>query len=133
MPGLELFGSSEPTTQPTTVVEVPAAEPASTPAETNGTASKAGAYYNARLDPKNYLEGPLSINPATRLRQMLARPGIVVSTAHFDSHIQFRADRTLRLPRVSVTVSARAVLSRLASPASTRGTSLNFAIAMSND
>ncbi|KAL0955811.1 hypothetical protein HGRIS_002018 [Hohenbuehelia grisea] len=37
------------------------------------------AYYNARLDPKNYLEGPLSENPATRLRQMLARPGIVVA------------------------------------------------------
>lgn len=36
-------------------------------------------YYNARLDPKNFLEGPLSVNPATRLRQMLARPGIVVS------------------------------------------------------
>ena len=38
-----------------------------------------GVYYNPRLDPKNYLEGPLSLNPATRLRQMLARPGIVVS------------------------------------------------------
>jgi hypothetical protein len=38
-----------------------------------------GVYYNPRLDPKNYLEGPLSWNPATRLRQMLARPGIVVS------------------------------------------------------
>ena len=37
-----------------------------------------GVYYNARLDPKNYLEGPLSTNAATRLRQMLARPGIVV-------------------------------------------------------
>ncbi|KAF9071701.1 Pyruvate/Phosphoenolpyruvate kinase-like domain-containing protein [Rhodocollybia butyracea] len=37
------------------------------------------AYYNARLDPKNYLEGPLSPNPSTRLRQMLARPGIVVA------------------------------------------------------
>jgi 2-methylisocitrate lyase-like PEP mutase family enzyme len=36
-------------------------------------------YHNARLDPKNYLEGPLSENPATRLRQMLARPGIVVA------------------------------------------------------
>lgn len=35
-------------------------------------------YYNARLDPKNYLEGPLSWNPPTRLRQMLARPGIIV-------------------------------------------------------
>ena len=36
-------------------------------------------YYNPRLHPKNYLDGPLSWNPATRLRQMLARPGIVVS------------------------------------------------------
>ncbi|KAK7464381.1 hypothetical protein VKT23_006548 [Stygiomarasmius scandens] len=36
-------------------------------------------YYNPRLDPKNFLEGPLSSNPATRLRQMLARPGIVVA------------------------------------------------------
>jgi len=35
-------------------------------------------YYNPRLDPKNFLDGPLSVNPATRLRQMLARPGIVV-------------------------------------------------------
>ncbi|KAJ7716521.1 oxaloacetate acetylhydrolase [Mycena metata] len=36
-------------------------------------------YYNARLDPINYLEGPLSTNPATRLRQMLARPGIITA------------------------------------------------------
>jgi hypothetical protein len=36
-------------------------------------------YYNPRLDPQNYLDGPLSLNPATRLRQMLARPGIIVS------------------------------------------------------
>ena len=36
------------------------------------------SYYNPRLDPKNFLDGPLSLNPATRLRQMLARPGIVV-------------------------------------------------------
>jgi len=36
-------------------------------------------YYNPRLDPANFLEGPLSTNPATRLRQMLARPGIIVS------------------------------------------------------
>ena len=35
-------------------------------------------YYNPRLEPKNYLDGPLSYNPSTRLRQMLARPGIVV-------------------------------------------------------
>ncbi len=44
-------------------------------------APRAGVYYNARLDPKNYLEGPLSHNAATRLRQMLARPGIVVSSS----------------------------------------------------
>ncbi|KAF9486005.1 oxaloacetate acetylhydrolase [Pholiota conissans] len=37
------------------------------------------SYYNARLDPKNYLDGPLSPNPATRLRQLLARPGIIVA------------------------------------------------------
>ncbi|KAJ7776413.1 oxaloacetate acetylhydrolase [Mycena metata] len=43
----------------------------------NGT--DAPVYYNARLDPVNYLEGPLSNNPATRLRQMLARPGIITA------------------------------------------------------
>ncbi|KAG6813297.1 hypothetical protein H0H92_012452 [Tricholoma furcatifolium] len=37
-------------------------------------------YHNPRLDPANYLEGPLSSNPATRLRQMLARPGIVAAS-----------------------------------------------------
>ncbi|KAJ7209796.1 phosphoenolpyruvate pyruvate domain-containing protein [Mycena pura] len=37
------------------------------------------SYKNPRLEPRNYLEGPLSSNPATRLRQMLARPGIVVA------------------------------------------------------
>lgn len=35
-------------------------------------------YYNPRLEPKNYLHGPLSSEPATRLRQLLARPGIIV-------------------------------------------------------
>ena len=71
MPGLDLFGSE--TTVPTsTVVEVPA------PAPVESTSSGPGVYYNARLDPKNFLEGPLSTNAATRLRQMLARPGIVV-------------------------------------------------------
>ena len=40
--------------------------------------SEKDIYYNSRLDPKRYLDGPLSTNPATRLRQMLARPGIVV-------------------------------------------------------
>lgn len=39
-------------------------------------------YDNPRLHPRNFLHGPLSHNPATRLRQMLARPGIVVSSYH---------------------------------------------------
>ncbi|KAF8146884.1 oxaloacetate acetylhydrolase [Mycena galopus ATCC 62051] len=42
-------------------------------------AQRAAAYYNARLDPSNYLDGPLSTNPATRLRQLLARPGIITA------------------------------------------------------
>ena len=67
MPGLELYGSSEAAAPASTVVELPSEEP------------RAGVYYNPRLDPKNYLEGPLSLNAATRLRQMLARPGIVVA------------------------------------------------------
>jgi len=37
-----------------------------------------GVYYNSRFDPENFRHGPLSYDPATRLRQMLARPGIVV-------------------------------------------------------
>ncbi|KAF5345191.1 hypothetical protein D9758_009711 [Tetrapyrgos nigripes] len=41
-------------------------------------------YYNARLDPKNFLEGPLSTDPATRLRQFLARPGITLAPGVFD-------------------------------------------------
>lgn len=66
MPGLDY--SSQ-----TTTVSAPAV---ATPVE----APRAGVYYNARLDPKKFLEGPLSHHAATRLRQMLARPGIVVST-----------------------------------------------------
>ncbi|KIK67449.1 hypothetical protein GYMLUDRAFT_37574 [Collybiopsis luxurians FD-317 M1] len=54
-----------------TVDIVPKVEQTPTPSD--------GAYYNPRLAPKNFLEGPLSSNPATRLRQMLARPGIVVA------------------------------------------------------
>lgn len=48
-------------------------------APTTTNTGNPNVYYNARLDPRNFLEGPLSQNPATRLRQMLARPGIVVS------------------------------------------------------
>ena len=94
MPGLELFSSinsavsslTQPSThtpiredapqlpepQQATPMEV---EAPSVPRSLDGPAP----YYNPRLDPKNFLEGPLSWNPATRLRQMLARPGIVVS------------------------------------------------------
>ena len=77
MPGLELFGSAETTAPATTTVVEPAPV-----VETNGHVPRdPTVYYNPRLDPKNYLEGPLSLNPATRLRQMLARPGIVVSNS----------------------------------------------------
>jgi hypothetical protein len=31
---------------------------------------------------RSLLEGPLSMKPSTRFRQMLARPGIVVSISH---------------------------------------------------
>lgn len=48
----------------------------------------APVYYNARLDPKNFVEGPLSPNPATRLRQMLARPGIVVRSTRLYSDLK---------------------------------------------
>jgi hypothetical protein len=78
-PGLDFFKSSEFSEAP--VVQIcPDAEP-----EDNSTSvlpqvmPKPGVYYNSRLDPKNFLEGELSFDAATRLRQMLARPGIVVS------------------------------------------------------
>lgn len=82
MPGLELFGSAEPSVHTTTtVVEVPS--PTTPVSETGGDVPRSPqVYYNPRLDPKNFLEGPLSLNPATRLRQMLARPGIVVRGIH---------------------------------------------------
>ena len=35
--------------------------------------------FNLQLGPVNFLQGPLSPNPVTRLSQMLARSGIVVS------------------------------------------------------
>jgi len=70
MPGLDYFSKAETTTQ----------APAVPSSESSGSTTPAsGVYYNARLDPKNYLEGPLSVHPATRLRQMLARPGIVIA------------------------------------------------------
>ncbi|PPQ63025.1 hypothetical protein CVT24_005971 [Panaeolus cyanescens] len=65
MPGLDYFSNNNTA--------------AAAPASVETPETRDGVYYNARLDPKNYLEGPLSSNPATRLRQMLARPGIVVA------------------------------------------------------
>ncbi|KAF8552936.1 phosphoenolpyruvate pyruvate domain-containing protein [Imleria badia] len=84
MPGLDFYRTPESNgTSAVTAVPV-------TPIEESNRSSilatpspevplKAGAYYNPRLDPKNFLEGPLSWDPATRLRQMLARPGIVIA------------------------------------------------------
>lgn len=85
MPGLEFFSKrSEPEARQSAI---------SVDVEANGNSHVNGfsqsidtpspqdpdVYYNARLDPKNFLDGPLSWNPSTRLRQMLARPGIVVA------------------------------------------------------
>ncbi|KAG1802926.1 phosphoenolpyruvate pyruvate domain-containing protein [Suillus plorans] len=79
-PGLDFFKSSDSSEAP--VVQVSPDEP-----EDKGTsqspapqaARKADVYYNPRLDPENFLEGELSPDAATRLRQMLARPGIVIA------------------------------------------------------
>ncbi|PPQ63031.1 hypothetical protein CVT24_005977 [Panaeolus cyanescens] len=65
MPGLDYF-SNNTNTNGSTATAAP-------------SESSSGVYYNARLDPKNYLEGPLSPIASTRLRQMLARPGIVTA------------------------------------------------------
>lgn len=71
MPGLDYFSNMVATISPT---------PATAQESVATEAPMSDVYYNARLDPKNYLEGPLSPVPSTRLRQMLARPGIVVSS-----------------------------------------------------
>ncbi|KAJ6497577.1 Pyruvate/Phosphoenolpyruvate kinase-like domain-containing protein [Mycena sanguinolenta] len=47
--------------------------------EAQRNSASTAVYYNARLDPSNYMDGPLSYNPATRLRQLLARPGIITA------------------------------------------------------
>lgn len=49
------------------------------PGDSLAFSAEPAVYHNPRLNPKNYLEGPLSSYPSTRLRQMLARPGIVVA------------------------------------------------------
>lgn len=131
MPGLELFGSSKPI-KTTTIVELPSSEPTTPAIESIDAPRTPGAYYNPRLDPKNYLKGPLSLNPATRLRQMLARPGIVVClSALTHSH---RLYDSRRLPRVSAMVSVHGVRLRLVSLAYTRGTHfISAAAEMSKD
>ena len=108
MPGLELFGSSETTAPASTIVETPAVEPAA--AEGNGTLSSSGVYYNPRLDPKNFLEGPLSTNAATRLRQMLARPGIVVCTHYRCSYYLASSYLVQVAPGICDGISARCAL-----------------------
>lgn len=66
-------------------------------------------YSNARLDPKNFLDGPLSSNPATRLRQMLARPGIVVSPILYIIPSFLKSYRLYRLPQASAMESVQDV------------------------
>jgi len=66
MPGVEVYSSQVAQATP----EVPSAE---------NDWMVNGVYNNPRLDPKNYLEGELSDSATTRLRQMLARPGIVTA------------------------------------------------------
>lgn len=101
MPGLDFYKTPE-SSGPAVVAPIPV-----TPvAESNRRAPfivtpspetplKTGVYYNPRLDPKNFLEGPLSWDPATRLRQMLARPGIVVRKLFF---FFYRYISSLRCP-----------------------------------
>ncbi|PPQ93852.1 hypothetical protein CVT25_013560 [Psilocybe cyanescens] len=77
MPGLEYFPKTE--AAPASSSRVAESSHLESQETLNGGPSRPDVYYNPRLDPKNYLEGPLSVNAATRLRQMLARPGIVVA------------------------------------------------------
>ena len=106
MPGLDFYKTPE-SSGPAVVAPIPV-----TPvAESNRRAPfivtpspetplKTGVYYNPRLDPKNFLEGPLSWDPATRLRQMLARPGIVVRKLFFFFTVTSHPFAVHRLPLV---------------------------------
>lgn len=88
MPGLDFFtNNNDVTALPEVATEIPVKT------VDNMTDN---VYYNPRLDPKNYLEGPLSHNAATRLRQMLARPGIVVSYSRLND-ISYVSNRLNRL------------------------------------
>jgi hypothetical protein len=119
-PGLDFFKSSDSSEEP--VVQIcPDAEP-----EDNATSKSAvpevtprsGVYYNSRLDPKNFLEGELSVDAATRLRQMLARPGIVVSAMSLCALGVLSCPT--RLPLVFVMVSVPVAHSKLVSIACTK-------------
>jgi hypothetical protein len=116
MPGLEYYANTDQSTVPIGQVNLgtAASQPARDPS----------VYYNARLDPKNYLEGPLSWDPATRLRQMLARPGIVVRNSAHPTIIQFNISLSFRSHLASAMASVHAVHWRLALIAYTRGQSL---------
>lgn len=84
LPGFDFFSKRrEPKAAPPLVfveIEANAASrnEGSTCKSSQSTLCARDVYHNPRLDPQNFLEGELSWNPATRLRQMLARPGIVV-------------------------------------------------------
>lgn len=80
-PGLDFFKSSQSTDAPVVQISADAEPETNRPSESPSPelTPRPDVYYNARLDPKNFLEGELSLDAATRLRQMLARPGIVVS------------------------------------------------------
>ncbi|KAI0941639.1 hypothetical protein AcW1_003475 [Taiwanofungus camphoratus] len=84
MPGLDYFREPQPIQTTTdasagTGVEIVTPVSEATSPLDGVVHRNLNVYSNPRLDPKNYLEGPLSWNPATRLRQMLARPGIVIA------------------------------------------------------
>ena len=105
-PGIDYFPS------PVTTFEAPAFQVTyeSITTSVKEQSHSSSVYYNPRLDPKNYLDGPLSWNPATRLRQMLARPGIIVSVI---TRIVFRDSLLTNLqvaPGICDGISARCAL-----------------------
>lgn len=103
MPGLDFYKTPEPSVPAVVAVvpETPIEEDKSVvdvPTPSPEAPLKPGVYYNPRLDPKNFLEGPLSWDAATRLRQMLARPGIVVRTDVFSHANNILSHFRHRLP-----------------------------------
>jgi hypothetical protein len=82
-------------------------EPPSPTHSTFSSDDEHAVYDNPRLHPRNFMDGPLSHNPATRLRQMLARPGIVVSS--YSNGSPYATDSNVRLLLVSVMALVYAV------------------------